>query len=104
MFIGKPFNMDILRQTIGNLINERHILQNKFSNEYQEDKINKISVKSPDDYLLERVMAVINDNLTNSDINIEQIADEVELVECICIKVLKELTNQTPHELIEIYD
>jgi signal transduction histidine kinase/DNA-binding response OmpR family regulator/ligand-binding sensor domain-containing protein len=101
VYMVKPFNMDILRQTIGNLINERHILQNKFSgNEYQEDKINKISVKSPDDYLLERVMAVINDNLTNSDINIEQIADEVGISRVHLHRKLKELTNQTPHELI----
>ncbi len=100
-YIMKPFNMDILRRTIINLINVRNTLRNKFSgNESQTAKVETIQMKSPDEKLLERVMAVINKNLTNTDLNIDMIAEEVGISRVHLHRKMKELTNQTPHDLV----
>ena len=100
-YIVKPFNMDILRQTIINLINTHRMLRLKFSrNDQLEESVDEIQVKSPDDKLLERVMNVINKNLNNSDLSVDGIADEVGISRVHLHRKMKELTGQTPHDFI----
>jgi signal transduction histidine kinase/DNA-binding response OmpR family regulator/streptogramin lyase len=100
-YIVKPFNMDILRRTIINLLSARNLLRNKFSGaESQEKKVEEIQVKSPDERLLERVMSVINKNLDNSELSVDMIADEVGISRVHLYRKMKELTNQTPHDFI----
>ena len=52
------------------------------------------------DKLLEKVMAVINKNLGNSDLSVEKIADEVGISRVHLHRKMKELTGQTPHDFI----
>jgi DNA-binding response OmpR family regulator len=100
-YIIKPFNMDILRRTIINLLSARNLLRNKFTgNESQKDKTDEIKVKSPNEKLLERVMAVINKNIDNSELSVDMIADEVGISRVHLHRKMKELTNQTPHDFI----
>jgi signal transduction histidine kinase/DNA-binding response OmpR family regulator/ligand-binding sensor domain-containing protein len=100
-YIVKPFNLDILRRTIVNLLNARNLLRNKFTgNESQEKKVDDIQIKSPDERLLERVMAVINKNIDNSELSVDLIADEVGISRVHLHRKMKELTNQTPHDFI----
>lgn len=101
-YIVKPFNMDILRRTVINLLNERKRLRIKYSgNENQDDKVENIKVLSPDEKLLERVMGVINKHLNNSDLNVDIIADEVGISRVHLYRKMKDLTNQTPHDFIK---
>ena len=100
-YIVKPFNMDILRRTIYNLLNARKVMRYKFTgNESQEDKVEEVRMKSPDEKLLERVMAVINNNISNSDLSVDMIAQEVGISRVHLHRKMKELTNQTPHDFI----
>ena len=100
-YIMKPFNMDILRRTIVNLIHTHKMLQLKYGrNDSLEQQVDKVEVKSPDDLLLERVMKVINKNLSNSDLSIDKIADEVGISRVHLHRKMKELTGQTPHDFI----
>lgn len=101
-YVVKPFNMDILRRTIINLLNVRRTLKNKFmGNERQSDK--QIAIEkdlSPKDQLMEQVMKVINDNMDNEDLSVDMIAREVGLSRVHLHRRMKELTNQTPHAFI----
>ena len=100
-YIVKPFNMDILRRTIINLINKSYVLRMKYGrNDLLEEKVENIQMKSPDDRLLERVMTVINKNLGNSDLSVDRIADEVGISRVHLHRKMKELTGQTPHDFI----
>ena len=77
-YIVKPFNLDILKRTIANLINSRKQLQLKFGrNDQLESQVEEVALKSPDEKLLERVMKVINQNISNSDLSVDSIAAEV---------------------------
>jgi DNA-binding response OmpR family regulator len=101
-YVVKPFNMDILRRTIANLLAVRRTLKNKFTGqEDQADKVNKVDVQTPDDKFLQRVMDVINDNLSNSDLGVDDIADRVGISRVHLYRKMKELTNQTPHNFIK---
>ena len=100
-YIMKPFNMDILRRTILNLINTHRMLRLKYSrNDLLEEKVERIDMKSPDDKLLERVMVVINKNISNSDLSVDSIAEEVGISRVHLHRKMKELTGQTPHDFI----
>lgn len=100
-YIVKPFNMDILKRTITNLLKEREILRNKFvGNEDRDNDLNPVNIETPDDKLLDRIMSVINKNLNNTELNVEMIANEVGISRVHLYRKMKELTNQTPHDFI----
>ena len=100
-YIMKPFNMDILRRTILNLLSVRRTLRNKFEgNEDQQDKVQDVEMQSPDNALMERIMKVINENLDDSDLSVDMIAKEVGISRVHLHRKMKELTNQTPHSFI----
>jgi signal transduction histidine kinase/DNA-binding response OmpR family regulator/streptogramin lyase len=100
-YIVKPFNMDILRRTIANLINARTLLRQKYGRTEQlEEQMEEVKVKSPDEKLLDRIMSTINKQLNNSDLSVDMIADEVGISRVHLHRKMKELTGQTPHDFI----
>lgn len=100
-YITKPFNIEVLKQTVHNLIKGRELLKNNFSGkQVQEEKIKKIEAESPDERLLNRVMKVINENIGNADLNVEMIANEVGISRVHLHRKLKELTSQSTRDFI----
>lgn len=100
-YILKPFNMDILRRTIINLLTMRRTLKNKFTGkERQEEKVEQRKIQTPDDALMQRVMEVINENIGDSDLSVDMIAQKVGISRVHLHRKMKELTNQTPHSFI----
>ena len=100
-YILKPFNMEILRRTIINLLTMRRTLKNKFTGkESQEEKVEQRKIQTPDDALMQRVMEVINENIGDSDLSVDMIAQKVGISRVHLHRKMKELTNQTPHSFI----
>jgi signal transduction histidine kinase/ligand-binding sensor domain-containing protein/DNA-binding response OmpR family regulator len=100
-YIVKPFNMDILRRTIINLINSHRLMRLKYGrNDDLEEKVADVKMKSPDQKLLERVMTSINSHLNDSDLSVDMIAEEVGISRVHLHRKMKELTGQTPHDFI----
>jgi signal transduction histidine kinase/DNA-binding response OmpR family regulator len=101
LYFTKPFNMDILRRSIANLIASRRLMENKFTGkEDHSEQIDDIEIESADEKLLNRILAVVNANLGNSDLNIDMICTEVGISRVHLHRKMKELTNQTPHDFI----
>ena len=100
-YIVKPFNMDILRQTIVNLIQRTRTLRLKYEHTDQlEGKTSPKSVKSPDEKLLANIMKAINDHLDDENLTMDLIASEVGLSRVHLNRKMKDLTGQTPHDFI----
>ena len=100
-YIVKPFNMDILRRTIVNLLNSHRLLRLKYErNDGLEEKVDEVKIQSPDEKLLDRVMTTINAHLDDSDLSVDMIADEVGISRVHLHRKMKELTGQTPHDFI----
>ena len=100
-YIVKPFNMDILRQTIVNLIQRTRTLRLKYEHTDQlEGKTAPKSVKSPDEKLLANIMKAINDHLDDENLTMDLIASEVGLSRVHLNRKMKDLTGQTPHDFI----
>lgn len=100
-YLMKPFSIELLRKTVLNLIRRREQLRNAFSGrQNQEEQISIPEIKSPNDRLMERVMRVINENLSNPALTVEMISTEVGISRVHLHRKLKELTNQTTQQLI----
>lgn len=100
-YIMKPFNIDILQKTVENLINTRQQLRKVFTGQQsQENKVQKLEAKSPDEKLMERIMKVINENISNPNLTIEVITNEVGISRVHLHRKLKELTNQSTRDFI----
>ena len=100
-YITKPFNMNLLRKTVENLVNSREVLRNAYTGKQEQlDKITKLEAKSPDDRLMDRIMKVIDSNISNPELNVEMITQEVGISRVHLYRKMKELTNQSMRDFI----
>lgn len=101
-YIVKPFNTEILKSRIASLLTNRRILKNKFSGiQQQSGKIQKITLKSADEALLDKIMKIINENLSETNLNVEMLAEAVGLSRVHLHRKLKELTNLSTRDFIK---
>ena len=101
-YMVKPFNTELLKKTIANLIANRRLLRNKFSGaQQQEDKMEKITMKSSDEILMGKIMKVVNEHLDDPALNVEMLASEVGLSRVHVQRKLKELTNLSARDFIK---
>lgn len=101
-YLSKPFNVDVLRSTVLNLLKSRHQLKGKFNADLQqEEKIDKKEIESPDEHLMKRVMKVINDELDNPELSVELIADKVGISRVHFYRKMKDLTGQPPRDFLK---
>lgn len=100
-YLTKPFNVKELLITINNFIKSRNTLKGKFSGaQDQEDKIKPVAFKSSDESLMERIMAIINDNISNPDFNVELLSSKIGLSRVQLYRKVKELTSLSAGEFI----
>jgi YesN/AraC family two-component response regulator len=100
-YLVKPVSMNLLRTRVYNLIHGREMLYNNYAGkQIEEDKLEDLRVKTPDEQLMERVMREINNNLSNPDLTVEMLADKVGMSRVHLNRKLKELTNQTARDYI----
>ncbi len=101
-YMTKPFSVEVLRHTVRNLLQSREQLRTIYSGGQQtgEERLEKLDVKSPDDRLMERIMKVVNQNMSNKDLSVEMLASEVGLSRSQLHRKLKELTNQSTRDFL----
>jgi len=98
-YIVKPFNPEILKKTISNLLSNRERLKDKFHSQL-EGKIDPIELKAFDDVLMEKILKIVNDNLSNPKLNVEMLGSSVGFSRVHIHRKLKELTGQSPRDFI----
>ena len=100
-FISKPFNVEILLKTVQNLLEQQRRLRTTYSGtQNPADKVDTPELLSPDERLLQRVLKVINERLSDTSLTGEKVAEEVGLSRVHLYRKLKELTNQSPRNYI----
>ena len=100
-FLAKPFDMEELRMNIENLIHNRQRLKGKYSGAQQQaDRVEQPEVKGNDELLMERIMKVVNKNLSNSDFNVDMLTQEVGISRAQLHRKMKEMTGISTSEFI----
>ena len=97
----KPFNIEVLKTTLDNLIKGRERLKITLKQpKVDESDIREVGIKTPDDRLLERIVRVVNEHLGDPDLTVEQVAAETGISRVHLHRKLKELTGQTSRDFI----
>lgn len=101
-YLTKPFDLRILRATIENLLKSREIMKSNYT-EIQDSSVESLAVneKSPEEKLIERLMKIINENISNPDLNVEMLAEQIGMSRVHLYRKLKELTNQSTSDFIK---
>lgn len=105
-YITKPFNKEYLIATIERLLNDRMAFKEKIVSlnrdlpKVEDDTYETYLVKK-DLQLLEKIHLVIEENMQNSDFNIDNIAENLGLSRSAFFKKLKSLTGLAPVDLIK---
>ncbi|MDO4496225.1 MAG: two-component regulator propeller domain-containing protein [Bacteroidales bacterium] len=99
VFMTKPFNIEVLKSTVQNLLKGQDRLRNSLSGrDRQADKIETPKVTTHDEKLLARVTRVVEEHLKDTNLNSDMIASEVGISRVHLFRKLKELTGQTTRE------
>lgn len=98
-YLTKPFNLEVLRKTVSNLLTSRSRLKVSYS--VKDSDIKDVGIKTPDDRLLERVLRVVNERLDDPALTVDAVAHEVGLSRVHLYRKIKELTNLTANEFIK---
>lgn len=98
-YITKPFNVNILLSRCNNLINNRIMLQEKFSNHPLETP-QILATNAMDKELMDKAMEVINKYIDNVEFNVDILAREMGIARTKLFNKLKDITGQTPYDFI----
>ncbi len=100
-YLLKPFHVDDLVHQINNIIRNRALLKVKYTGlQDHKDMLPGIQLKSSDEILLEKVMKIINTNISNPELNVEMLASGVGMSRVHMHRKLKELMSISARDLI----
>lgn len=98
-YITKPFNTNILLSRCHNLVNNRILLQEKFSKLPQA--VPQMLATNPlDKKFMDDALTVIEKYMDNPEFNVDIFAREVGIARTKLFTKLKDITGQTPYEFI----
>jgi signal transduction histidine kinase/ligand-binding sensor domain-containing protein/DNA-binding response OmpR family regulator len=103
-YIMKPFSVPFFRARIRNLLEQRERLQELYRSQFPAAKFEFVPKKPEmtrqDDTFMSKVMQLIEENMSNSDFRIEEIAESVGISRSVFFKKIKGLTGLAPVEFI----
>lgn len=100
-FLTKPFRVEELLLICENLIRGRVQLKGHFGvNQEIDEKMKPIEVKANDEFLMERLMEAVIENLNNPKFSVEDLAEAVGLSRVQLHRKLKILTGNSTSEFI----
>jgi YesN/AraC family two-component response regulator len=98
-YVIKPFNSQLLKATVTNLIENRRKLQSRFAQEVLL-RPKDIAISSADEQFLERLQKVMDEYLTNPDFSADQFSKEMGVSRMQLHRKLKAITGQTTSEFL----
>lgn len=98
-YITKPFDINILKLKIDNLLSLRDTLREKYKNDFLLQPT-PVSLVSPDEKFLKKALDVIESHISDTDFDIETFASEVGVSRMQLYRKLEALTNMTVKEFI----
>ncbi|MBL4678504.1 MAG: response regulator [Mucilaginibacter sp.] len=100
-YLAKPFNATILLNKIDQLIQYREKIQSFFKKDGYVQPAIESGLKSDDKLFLEKVIKVINENLSSPDLDAPFLEKAMGMSKMSLYRKVKAFTNMTPAELIK---
>lgn len=99
-YITKPFNANLLTVRVKNILENRTKLRELFSNS-PKIKAREITLNSSDEHFIERAIKIVEDNISNMNLDITFLEEELKMSNMQLYRKLKSLTNLSGNEFIK---
>lgn len=100
-YIEKPFSPQYLDACIRNMLEMRHRLMERFSSQPLEP-VTEIAITPTDNAFLTRMNQLIEENFSNSELNVNFLAEQLNISRSGLFAKIKTLADVTPNEMIQI--
>lgn len=99
VYIEKPFDPEYLILQVNNLIKSRESIRQAFSGKIALEP-EKITITSIDEVFIKKAIKTIEENISNSDYNVDQFVKDMAFSRTLLYQKIKSLTNQSVNEFI----
>ncbi len=100
-YIEKPFSLEHLKVQVNNLIeNRKHIME--FYSSSPLSHIKSIAHTKTDEKFIKKLDAVIYDHLSDQNLNVDTLAEIMNMSRSTLYRKIKDISNLSPNELINI--
>jgi signal transduction histidine kinase/ligand-binding sensor domain-containing protein/AraC-like DNA-binding protein len=99
-YFTKPFNINVLKLQIRNILNFRETLRKRFIMEPVVD-VKEITVTSTDELLLRKAIEIVEKNISNSTFGVNDFAAEIGIGRTLFYTKIKQITGQTVNDFIQ---
>lgn len=98
-YMIKPFDLKLLKLRLSQLITSRQLIFDKFFGAISgaDDKVNSSSI---DKEFIQKLLDYINENISDSNLSVEELASQLKLSRSQLYRKIKALTGQTVNEFI----
>lgn len=96
-YITKPFSIKLLVARIENIINNRRLLQIKYSKDPDAD-ISKLTLNDIDSAFIDKAQQFVLKNIDNSDYSVNDFASDMGMGRSAFFSKIKGVTGQTPND------
>lgn len=100
-YIEKPFSPEHLQVQIANLLSNRDKIKSYFAS-LPLVHMESMAYSSADAHFLKKLHQAIDENLTNTDLDVEKLAGHLFMSRPTLYRKIKALSNLSPYELINI--
>lgn len=98
-YITKPFDASILKIRVDNLIQSREKLKDLYSKNFSLESLG-VDVTSVDEKFMQKLYATLQQNIANSDLNLDAFCKELGLSKSNLYRKIKQITGYSPNEFI----
>ena len=100
-YVSKPFSVDFLKKQVENLIeNRKHIMQHYATSPLAH--MRSIANTKTDDAFIKKLDDTIANHMADSNLNVETLAEIMNMSRSTLYRKIAEITNLSPNELINI--
>ncbi len=100
-YIEKPFSIEVLMAQIANLLHNRDKLRETFINN-PFIGASSVALTKSDEEFIKKLHTIVNNNLENSDLVVENIAEEFNMSRARFYRKIKGVLDLTPNEYIRV--
>jgi signal transduction histidine kinase/ligand-binding sensor domain-containing protein/DNA-binding response OmpR family regulator len=101
-YITKPFEAELLKIRVNNILNKLSHIKNEFKNNIKVSA-NDLTISKIDEDFLNKVIELINKNLDNADFDMDAFCKNLGVSSSQLYRKIKSITGVSPNEFIKTY-
>lgn len=98
-YISKPFKIELLRAYIITILESRRRLKERYSQQLVLEP-GDITLNTTDERFLKKLLQIVEENISNTEFNVQELSDKMNMSYRALARKVKSLTNQTVNEFI----